>query len=271
MADKLHIGDISNLIGTPASTLRFYETHEIVKPVKDSENNYRVYTPEESCRLLIARLLRSFGLPLETVTPMVSHNDSAANLDLLAGQSNDLQEEIGRLSMLKKEIDSYRSELLRARRLLESVEIGMRPGLYRVANIVGGELAIRQDVTRVVRRWMRYLPQVHYSLLLKAVDTAHGEGAKGDWGFSITQDLGEPLGEKGNPPVIFFSPCECLFTALMISSAEKVMECELEVLRRRLSSNHVRASGPILGRFLSLDYQSEKPRYLYLFSVPIKK
>lgn len=77
MADKIYysIGEVSDLLGVPASTLRYWETQfTTLRPHKNKKGN-RYYTPDDIALLKeIFHLTRDCGFTLDGVRDQLRHS-----------------------------------------------------------------------------------------------------------------------------------------------------------------------------------------------------
>jgi Cu(I)-responsive transcriptional regulator len=64
MATGSSIGEVSDLTGFPAKTLRYYEDIGLVRPLRQ-DNGYRAYSPEDVDRLQFLKRARSLGFSIE--------------------------------------------------------------------------------------------------------------------------------------------------------------------------------------------------------------
>lgn len=63
----MNINELERLTGITKQNIRFYEKKGLLHPARNSENNYREYTPEDLTRLKAIKLLRKLDLPLEDI------------------------------------------------------------------------------------------------------------------------------------------------------------------------------------------------------------
>lgn len=69
------IGDVADILGIPASTLRFWEKEfTIIKPVRNAKNT-RLYTPKDIETIkMIHYLVKEKGLKLDAAQAMIRRN-----------------------------------------------------------------------------------------------------------------------------------------------------------------------------------------------------
>lgn len=62
--DKYNVGQVAEVTGVPAKTIRFYEEKGIVSKAKRSENGYRYFTDENLEEIRVIKNARDLGLSL---------------------------------------------------------------------------------------------------------------------------------------------------------------------------------------------------------------
>ena len=67
MRKTYKIGEVANILGVSADTIRYYEKAGIVYSKKDSSNGYRYFTPADIYALLDVLFYRSMDIPVEEV------------------------------------------------------------------------------------------------------------------------------------------------------------------------------------------------------------
>lgn len=101
------IGDVADILGIPASTLRFWEKEfTIIKPVRNAKNT-RLYTPKDIETIkMIHYLVKEKGLKLDAAQAMIRCNRNGVSKRF---------EVIDRLKSIK-------SQLLHLKKALEEVK-----------------------------------------------------------------------------------------------------------------------------------------------------
>lgn len=101
------IGDVADILGIPASTLRFWEKEfTIIKPVRNAKNT-RLYTPKDIETIkMIHYLVKEKGLKLDAAQAMIRRNRDGVSKRF---------EVIDRLKSIK-------SQLLNLKKALEEVK-----------------------------------------------------------------------------------------------------------------------------------------------------
>lgn len=97
MGQKFNIGKIADFFQLPASTLRYWEEAGLIKPAKNSENDYREYSADDLMTISDILFYKNLGLSLKQICEM-EQTDISCHLQML-------EENMGNLEQRKKEID----------------------------------------------------------------------------------------------------------------------------------------------------------------------
>ena len=93
----MKINDASRSTGISRDMIRYYEKLGLVTPVH-LPNGYRDYSDDDLYLLIVIRYLSNLGVPLK----VISRAFESGETELVVGN---LQDEIGRLNLLKAQID----------------------------------------------------------------------------------------------------------------------------------------------------------------------
>ncbi|MDR2771343.1 MAG: MerR family transcriptional regulator [Clostridiales Family XIII bacterium] len=102
------IGQVSEMLGIPIRTIRYYETIGLLRPHRtDPATNYRYYSEAELHRLDLVRCLgKILGLPLKTIREYIAHeNDPEMLKSILALHKKTIESEIDELLLRKAFLD----------------------------------------------------------------------------------------------------------------------------------------------------------------------
>lgn len=111
---KYTTGEIANLCGVTVRTVQYYDTRGILIPTELSEGGRRLYSEDDLNRMKIICFLRDLGLPIDSISQMLSEDDPGSVISLLLDQQERaLKEEIGerqekldKLEVLRRELKS---------------------------------------------------------------------------------------------------------------------------------------------------------------------
>lgn len=117
-AELLTIGQVSELAGVRAKTIRYYESIGLLPRPSRGENSYRRYSAADVNRLLLLQRIRLLGVPLsEAKALLVGATDARcaevqdALLALVTDRLSALDREIAELHALRHEVEGYQQML----------------------------------------------------------------------------------------------------------------------------------------------------------------
>jgi DNA-binding transcriptional MerR regulator len=272
---KLKIGELSGLVGAPASALRFWEERGITEPEKDSGNNYRLYSAEDSCRFLMARRYRSLGFSLSEAKDMIAGADASDIAERLRRRLAELDAEARRLDAIRDELGRYLDECRAAREGLGVFAPSYLPAARYVFTIEAGELVDDQSAIALSRRWADRLPFSSYSLYLPPEAFLGSMDYRVRWGYSLGDDylVSEPMGDsppESHSSVVRLDGAACVFTAFFRDDARNLHPRELSGIVSSFQAAGYAAAGPAIGHLLEVDVEEDRCRYLYSLYIPIK-
>lgn len=79
-------GEIAKLCGVTVRTVQYYDTRGLLVPSKLSEGGRRLYSEEDLKMMQIICFLRELGLPIDSITQLLSEPDSGSVILLLLDQ-----------------------------------------------------------------------------------------------------------------------------------------------------------------------------------------
>ena len=91
------VSKLARKFGISRSTILYYEREGLLAPTSRSENGYRWYGENAVKRLESIVAYRSFGLPVESISELLSEKSSTSQGDLLRAHFEHLENEIGQL------------------------------------------------------------------------------------------------------------------------------------------------------------------------------
>ena len=68
----MNINELEHLTGITKQNIRFYEKKGLIRPMRNSVNNYREYSDQDLKTLKTIKLLRKLDLPLEEIGKILS-------------------------------------------------------------------------------------------------------------------------------------------------------------------------------------------------------
>jgi DNA-binding transcriptional MerR regulator len=113
------IGELSRMVNLTQRTIRYYEEIGLLHSVRRIENGKRVYTDDDVRRLKFISRLKVLGLSLSEMVELEKIYRQQRNnreiipklIDLLDQRAAQIDERIGQLTALKKDIREYQVRL----------------------------------------------------------------------------------------------------------------------------------------------------------------
>jgi DNA-binding transcriptional MerR regulator len=116
------IGQVSQRVGIPAKTIRYYESVGLLPAPPRGANTYRRYSGADVNRLLLLRRIKLLGVPLaaakellEGATDTSCGDAQEALLSLVDSRLAALDQQIAELRALRDEVSDYRRALASCR------------------------------------------------------------------------------------------------------------------------------------------------------------
>ena len=98
MKELLSIKEFSKFSGVGCSTLRHWDKIGVFSPaVRDAENNYRYYTPQQIIAVNFISVLSKLYIPFKTISSFESNRDPVKIVELIEQQENQLDMEMRKL------------------------------------------------------------------------------------------------------------------------------------------------------------------------------
>ncbi|HVI39586.1 MAG TPA: MerR family transcriptional regulator [Anaerovoracaceae bacterium] len=76
----MKINEVMKETGLTKKAIYYYENEGLIKPKKDPENNYRIYTEEDVRRLITINILRRLDVPIKAIGDIISNSVSMKDI-----------------------------------------------------------------------------------------------------------------------------------------------------------------------------------------------
>lgn len=87
----MFINEVENIVNLSKKAIRYYEQEGLIKPKRNQNNDYRLYTEEDLNKLKIIKFLRELGVPISELKELNNHNLSLK--DCLIKRIKNLEDE----------------------------------------------------------------------------------------------------------------------------------------------------------------------------------
>lgn len=110
---KYTTGEIAKLCGVTVRTVQYYDTRGILIPSELTEGGRRLYSEEDVKRMKIICFLRELGLPIDSISQLLSEDDFGSVISLMLDQQE---------AALKDEIEEREEKLQKLEKLKASLK-----------------------------------------------------------------------------------------------------------------------------------------------------
>lgn len=267
---KYSIGEFASILGITADTLRLYEKHDIVRPMKDHHNNYRYFDDLDARNLLSSRWYRSMQIPLQDVAELINEAPPERVVESIAAARLQLEAEIRRSTMLLDKMNAIHQELKVIGDSFYKCRIKQMPGIYRIRQTDKNHLLQKECLKRMVQAWMELLPFTFYSFRIQ-----NPEGNSGNreldysWGLALLEEDQEQLGVCLNDSVEYLPPGTCISAVIVISDEEYIEQKAFQFMLDYAEEHRYAVTGDIYGKILFTErIKGENKSYLEI-NLPI--
>lgn len=132
MDDHFNIGQISDLIGIPKSTLRYWDSEGLIKLSRNSVNNYREYSLSVLYDIGDIAFFRSLHMTIQELKDLYSF-DSVQLTNLLTEKEQQIEQEISQLESTLHKIQSKKLIIDEYQRLIDKP---YQPEKLDVTNVI---------------------------------------------------------------------------------------------------------------------------------------
>ena len=210
MAKKYTIREVAELIGISTDAIRLYEKEGLVYPLRDSNNGYRYYGPNEIQRIMGIHLYRQLDASLAEIRDLYT----ADSLPKISGHFSRL------ISQTEQEIAQLQNRLEKLRFMKQHID-NLQQGLYScsIQTLPSLYLLYQQDFNKTLYENMRDVltspvfsfGNFCYTLRTNATGTYSPHALE----FAIREPMMKvcPWREKA-PTLKKISGCRCIYTVI---------------------------------------------------------
>ncbi len=109
---KYTTGELARLCGVTVRTVQYYDTRGILTPSELSEGGRRLYSEDDAKRMRVICFLRELGLPIDSISQLLSEDDPGSVISLLLDQQEAaLREELGEREEQLRKLEGLKAGL----------------------------------------------------------------------------------------------------------------------------------------------------------------
>lgn len=279
---KYCIGEFASILGVTSDTLRLYEKHNIVKPVKDESNSYRYFNDLDVRDLLMSRWYRSLRFPLQDVAGLMQMSSLEGVTDKIKDSRLELEEEVRRLTRLLSKVTGLEQEMKAVPDRLNRCILKQVPGLHRIRQTERNSLIRSEALHRLVNAWMELLPFTFYCFRMETgepeqpgqssqPDQQNGEAFNYSWGLTLTEQDALELAAETGEQTEYLPPALCISTVLRTSAEEHLNRESFRPLYRYMEEYGYSAAGEVFGKILLTEKGPQGNRSYLEVNLPVKR
>ncbi|MCR5585727.1 MAG: MerR family transcriptional regulator [Lachnospiraceae bacterium] len=156
MKEFYTIGEICKIFNIPASTLRYYDSINLLSPRKSGENGYRYYSKTQFEIISMIGFMRSLGTPIQHLKKILSEGDPEGICLELRNNKQEIESRIAELKTLKKKVDLYEKNIAKTC-FSDEVTLENLPDMYMMSKPFGDKDELDADeiisATRSSESW----------------------------------------------------------------------------------------------------------------------
>lgn len=268
---KYSIGEFAELLGVTVDTLRLYERHGIIKPIKDHKNNYRYFDDLDARNLLMSRWYRSMQIPLQDVADLTKEASLEDSVEKIRRMELHLKEEIRKSTALLSKIIEIDEDIKKIEAALNKCVIKKVPGMYRLKQTRGNTLLTDDFRRAIVSKWMNMLPYAFYSFRIDSKIFSSGEKClEYSWGIAISEDEINNFDVEINEHIEYIGPQTCLSTVIATPHGEYILRDSLQFMVDHIAENDYCITGDIIGRIIITEKINGQSRSYLEVNIPIQ-
>lgn len=267
---KYSIGEFAALLGVTVDTLRLYEKHGIINPIKDEKNNYRYFDDLDSRNLLMSRWYRSIQIPLQDAALLTKGSSLNNIIEKIREAQTNLEEEIKRSTILLNKIKDINNDFKKIELLLGKCTVKKMPGIYRLRQTNKNDLINEDFVRDMVGAWMNILPYTFFSFRIDKQEILSAKNQfEYSWGLAISEEEIHNFDIEINENIEYISPKTCLSSVVLSPHKEYLMRDTLQFMLDYIEANGYSITGDIIGRIIVTEKKDEiRSTYLEV-NIPI--
>lgn len=270
MYQKYSIGTMAKLMGISSEAIRYYESRNIISPVRDPETGYRYYNTWDFHMLLRARHYQNYGFSLEEIAKLFRSHELAEIRGKMVDQEEMIQQEIIRQMNLLKRIRQSQQVLHDAKENVGKFRIEERPGIYRMNTQKNYTLFKKKEQLDLISEWTEKEPFVFSCAVFYQKNIEKGE-TEFDFGMGLREEYAQFLNVKESELVQYYPPCLCVHTCVPSRSGKYLSLESLKEGFRYLEQNGLSLAGDIVTQVACMTKPEEEYFNWHIVWFPIKE
>lgn len=183
---RYRIGDYARYMGVTPDFLKHYEQLGLITPFV-GENGYRHYPFAESSRLLSCLSLRSYGIPLKEIEPMLRKDDTEAFCQKLDAYADALRKQIAFDQAIVREHEQLSRWIARMDGRMEDWRVAELPACLFLPHTDLYTFLGDARIYDLLSVWTSYMPMVKSCLRITPAEG--GSRPSFCWGLAVPEEI----------------------------------------------------------------------------------
>ena len=267
---KYSIGEFAAILGVTVDTLRLYEKHGIIKPIKDEKNNYRYFDDLDARDLLMSRWYRSIQIPLQDAAVLTKDSSLDNIIQKIKVAQTNLEEKIKKGTMLLNKIIDINNDFKEIELSLNKCRKKKLPGIYRIRQTNKNDLLNDDFIRAMSGTWMNILPYAFYSFRIEHMEILSKEKCfEYNWGLAISEEEIHNFDIEINENVEYISSKTYISSIILSSNTEYLLRDSLQFMIDHIKANHYSITGDIIGKIIVTEKANGISRTYLEVNIPI--
>ncbi len=267
---KYSIGEFASILGVTTDTLRLYEKHGIIRPMKDDKNNYRYFDDLDVRDLYMSRWYRSMQFSLPEVAELNKQSSIAQVSEKVDRTRANLEEEIRKSTMLLQKMTEVHQIFQTIESTLNCCQVKQLPGIYRIRQTDKNILLMNDFLRATIQQWMNLLPFSFFSFRIEQQEILSEEQVFNyNWGLAINETEARYFDLHLNSDVEYIESRLCVSSVIISSGDEYMIRQSLQFMFDYLEANNHLISGDIIGRIIFTEKLEDEKRTYLEVNIPI--
>ncbi|MEK4064214.1 MULTISPECIES: helix-turn-helix domain-containing protein [Paenibacillus] len=252
------IGQVSKILNIPVETLRYYEKLNIVHPIKDDKNNYRLYEPWDINFLTECKRHRSLDYSLSEIHNIMHCDNLEQYSKRIEEKQIDYNHKLKHYTLLMKKNEELGRDLLNIKNDLGAFHFTEQQNSYYLLHRYNYSYEEKDDFHGVLEAWLNYLPFVEILVEMQMNDIINRDVTNDHaWGFSIKKEYVEAFNIPLSDKVKYIENALCVTTVISVgekgSFSLKLLDNALEFIRKE----GYQLAGNVIGHILARVHESD--------------
>ncbi len=239
------IGNMAKLLGVTPEAIRYYESKNIIKPLRDEGSGYRHFTTWDLHMLARARHYRQCGFSLEETAALLAGNDLEEVEKALHAKEAEIQHQILWNINLLRSVRQDQERIRSAREDVGVYRIRKSPGIYRMNTQKCYTLPQTRQEKALIQEWMEKTPFVYSTAVFHKAQIEAGD-ENFDFGLGLDAEYAAFLGVEESELVEYYPPQFCVYTCLPSRSSEYLSYRRLQPAFDYMARSGLRLAGDIV-------------------------